>query len=162
MFLESFLDGLDLDFAVALRDVGLRSEPAEGCDRIILTVLRQQPTWRAGDEQGEENDDYSFCVRDVELQRYMALTSGENELDAGDSFPAHTIGFGGEGLVDSGGNDAPGIEEELQGDDDQTTERSRDNFRLVYAEKDWSISLERNRANRATHVTSTSTRPTEM
>lgn len=92
----------------------------------------------------------------------VLLTGREDELDTRDCFPAHSVGSSGEGLVDAGGNDVPGIEEELQGDDDETTERGRDNLGLVYAEVGSSTSLDQHRWKRATHVTSTSTRPTEM
>jgi hypothetical protein len=70
------------------------------------------------------------------------LTEGEDELDACDSFPAHTIGSSGECLVYTGGNDSSSVEEQLQRDDHETTERSRDNLRLVGAELDVSVSPE--------------------
>ena len=62
------------------------------------------------------------------------LTDWEDELNARDRFPSQTVGSGGKGLVDARGNDGPGVEEELQRDDDETTDRDWDNLGLVCAE----------------------------
>lgn len=63
----------------------------------------------------------------------QALTDGEDELDSRHGLPARGALVGGEGFVDARSNDGSDVEEELERDDDEAAEGSRDNFSLIRA-----------------------------
>ena len=63
----------------------------------------------------------------------VVLTNGKDELNPRDSFPAYAISISGICFVDGCDNHGAHGQEELQGDHDKSTERSRDNFCLIRA-----------------------------
>ena len=61
------------------------------------------------------------------------LTEWTHQLKTGDCLPADARCIVGESFVDAIGDKLASVEEQLEGHDNETTERRRDDFRLIDA-----------------------------
>lgn len=90
-------------------------------------------------------------------------TDREEELYSSHNLPAHGTCVSRESLVDTNGQSGAGVEEELKRDDNDASERGRNNLGLIGAGREDVLGVDASRtAIYWTYVTPTSTRPTEI